>query len=157
MKERIAILKSEIENDYHRIRRVFDRFENSYNEFSGSDEYSKLVEAAFYVSRLHTGFENIFKNIAKAFENNIEQDYWHKSLLERMLLNIQDIRPAVISEESYKCLNELRAFRHFFRHAYDTDIEKDKFGIVADRVYKLRDSFKNDLEKFLHFLDSLIV
>ena len=156
MKEKIAILKSEIENDYQRIRRIFDKFENSYNEFLRSDEYSRLVEAAFYVSQLHTGFENIFKNIAKAFENNIEQDYRHKSLLERMLLNIQDIRPAVISEESYHCLNELRAFRHFFRHAYDTDIEKDKFKIVADRVFKIKDLFKNDMDNFLQFLNSLL-
>ncbi len=156
MKEKIAILKSEIENDYQRIRRLFDKFENSYNEFSGSGEYSKLVESAFYVSQLHTGFENIFKNVARTFENNIGQDYWHKSLLERMILNIQDIRPAVISEESYTCLNELRAFRHFFRHAYNTDIDKEKFKIVADRVFKIRGLIRKDLDKFLHFLDRLI-
>lgn len=155
MKERIAILKSEIENDYQRLNRLLGKFEKSYNEFLGSGEYSKIVESAFYVNQLHTGFESIFKNTAKTFENNIEQDYWHKSLLERMTLSIQDIRPALISEESFNCLNELRAFRHFFRHAYDTDINSEKFKIVADRVYKLRDLFQKDLKKFLHFVDSL--
>jgi hypothetical protein len=156
MKERIAILKSEIEHDIQRLNRLFKKFEKSYNDFSATSEYSKLVESAFYVNQLYTGFESIFKNVAKTFENNIEDDYWHKSLLERMTLSIEDIRPALISEELFNCLNELRAFRHFFRHAYDTDIERDKFKIVADRVYKIRNSFQKGLKKFLLFLDSLI-
>ena len=96
MRERIAILKSEITNDQKKMSRLFSKFEDSYNEFLRSNEYSRLVESAFHVSQLYSGMENIFKNIAKTFENNIEQDYWHKSLLERMCLDIQDIRPALI-------------------------------------------------------------
>ena len=156
MRERIAILKSEITNDQKKMSRLFSKFEDSYNEFLRSNEYSRLVESAFHVSQLYSGMENIFKNIAKTFENNIEQDYWHKSLLERMCLDIQDIRPALISEGSFKYLNELRAFRHFFRHAYDIDVDKEKFKIVADGVIALKASFEKDIKKFLSFLDMLL-
>jgi hypothetical protein len=156
MRERIAILKSEITNDQKKMSRLFSRFEESYNEFLRSNEYSRLVESAFHVSQLYSGMENIFKNIAKTFENNIEQDYWHKSLLERMCLDIQDIRPALVSEGSFKYLNELRAFRHFFRHAYDIDIDKERFKIVADGVIALKASFEKDIKKFLSFLDMLL-
>lgn len=155
MKERIAILKSEIQHDHKKINRLFSRFEKSYNEFLDSEEYSKLVESAFYVSQLYSGFENTFKNVANTFENTIEQDYWHKSLLERMSLTIEDIRPQLISEESFQCLNEMRTFRHFFRHAYDIDISKEKFKIVANRVLTLMDNIEKDLTDFLNFLDLL--
>ena len=122
-----------------------------------SDEYAELVEASFYANQLFSGFERMFKNIAKTFENNVATDGWHKALLQRMALEIQDIRPAVISEESLQSLNELRAFRHFFRHAYDMDIDKEKFKIVAHKVKLLSCSFKKDLNNFLTFLDDLLI
>ncbi len=156
MKEKIAILKSEIDRDEKRLTTLFQRFDKSYGEFLASDEYSKLVESAYYVSQLYSGFENIFKNIASAFENNIEQDAWHKSLLERISLDIEGIRPALLSEESFQCLNELRAFRHFFRHAYGTDIEKEKFKIVADKVAIINDLFKKEIAQFISFLNKLL-
>lgn len=156
MKEKIIILKSEIRNDYKKLSNIFDKFETAYKRYLDSEEYSKLVESAFYVSQLFSGFENVFKNVAKTFENNVEQDYWHKSLLGRMCLDIQDIRPALISEESFKCLDELRAFRHYFRHAYDIELNKDKFKIVAEKVFSVRDIVFKDINSFLDFLDSLV-
>jgi len=157
MKERIAILKSEIDRDYKRLTVLFHRFDKSYSEFLSSDEYSKLVESAYYVSQIYSGFESIFKNIARTFENNIEQDTWHKSLLERISLDIEGIRPALLSEESFQCLNELRAFRHFFRHAYGIDIHKEKFKIVADKVAVIQDISKGEVAKFIDFLNQLLV
>lgn len=155
MKEKIVILKSEIESDRRKLERLFVKFERSYNGFLKTKEYSKLVESAFYVSQIYTGFENMFKNIAKTFENNIEEDKWHKSLLERMALEIEDIRPALLSDESFDCLNELMAFRHFFRHAYEMEIDKEKFKIVASKVSVVKDLFKREIEKFLGFLRKL--
>ena len=156
MKEKIAILKSEVAANYKRIKRLFDKFDKAYKGYLTSKEYSKLVESAFYVSQTYSGFENIFQSIARTFENSVEQDFWHKSILERMSLDIEDIRPALISEGSFKCLNELRAFRHFFRHAYDSDIDRDKFKIIAKNVVNLRNLFEKDLKHFLKFLDSLL-
>jgi hypothetical protein len=155
MIEKIAILKSEIESDRKMIQGIFSRFDNAYKEFSDSKEYAKLVESAFYLSQLYSGFESIFKNVARTFENDIEQDYWHKSLLERMKLEIEDLRQRLISDESYRCLDELRVFRHFFRHAYGMDLDKEKFEIVAKKALKLMGLYNNDLENFLDFLDAI--
>lgn len=156
MREKIAILKSEMERDYRRLNILFGKFEKSYSEFLSSEEYSKLVESAFYVNQIYSAFENSFKNIVRTFENNIEQDYWHKSFLERISLDIQGIRPALISEENFRCLNELRAFRHFFHHAYGIDIDKEKFKIVADKVYHIKDLFSEEAKQFFVFLDKLM-
>lgn len=107
------------------------------------------------MSQFYSGFENICKNVAKTFENNIEDDFWHKSLLDRMILNIEDIRSALLSEDSYNCLNEIRAFRHFFRHVYDMDLNEDKFKIVARKLFALKEPLHRDINNFLDFLESL--
>lgn len=156
MKEQIAILKSEIERDTARLNKLFRRFSASHKEFEKTKEYSKLIESAFYVNQIYTGFERIFKGIAKTFENTIENDYWHKSLLERMNLEIKGIRPALLSDQSFQYLNELRAFRHFFRHAYDVDIDGEKFKIVAEKAFKLKERYRREINKFLKFLDELL-
>lgn len=156
MREKILILKSEILKDQGKLSSLFNKFEKAYNGFLERGEYSKLIESSFYVNQIYSSFERIFKNIAKSFENNIEQDLWHKSLLERMALDIEGIRPRVVSEETIKYLDELRAFRHFFRHAYDIDIDKDKFKIIAHKTNLLRSSFKMDFKKFLKFMGELI-
>jgi len=53
-------------------------------------------------------------------------------------------------------LNELRAFRHFFRHTYDFDLEDEKFAIVASKTRQLKKTYKNDSDKFLRFIDDLL-
>lgn len=156
MKERIAVLISEIERDLQRLNKLFKKFSISYEEYQKNSEYSKLIESAFYITQIYTGFEKIFKNIAKTFENTIDEDYWHKSLLERMTLEIKGTRPALLSQNSFELLDELRAFRHFFRHAYDVNIDRNKFKIVAEKALKLRKSYKREINKFLNFLDKLL-
>lgn len=116
MKSKYAILKSEILRDAEKLELLFEKFISSYDRYRQQKEYAFLVEAAFYVNQLYTGFERIFRNIAVSFENSIDEKSWHKSLLDRMVISIDNIRPAVISETNYKRLDELRAFRHFFRH-----------------------------------------
>jgi len=156
MNNKLLILKSEILVDQEKLERLFEKFETSYDRYSHRKEYSLLVESAFYVNRLYTGFERIFQNIAAAFENTVEKSSWHKALLDRMVIAIENIRPAVISENNYGPLNELRAFRHFFRHTYDFDLEDDKFAIVASKTRRLKKTYKNDIEKFLRFIDDLL-
>ena len=53
-------------------------------------------------------------------------------------------------------LDDLRSFRHFFRHAYDTDIDPKKFGIVDDTTLKLKDQYKIEIHKFIDFINHLI-
>ncbi|MGR3302150.1 MAG: ribonuclease toxin HepT-like protein [Candidatus Scalindua sp.] len=156
MRQKILILKSEILKDNKRLNNLFSKFDEAYNSFLKTKEYSKLVESAFYVNQIFSGFERIFKNIAKSFENEIAQDLWHKALIERMALNIEGIRPNVISEETLKYLDELRVFRHFFRHAYDVDIDKEKFKIIASRTNLLKSSFEKDTKIFFKFLSDLL-
>lgn len=60
MREKILILKSEILKDNKRLNNLFSKFDETYNSFLKTEEYSKLVESAFYVNQIFSGFERIF-------------------------------------------------------------------------------------------------
>lgn len=156
MKEKMLLLKSEILNDLDKIAHIFNRFGKAYDHYLSSKEYSSLVEAAFYINQIYSGFERIFKNISNVFENKINELSWHQSLIDRMTLPLEGIRPAVISNETRSMLDDLRGFRHFFRHAYNTDIDPKKFSIVADSTLKLKEQYKIEIQKFIDFINRLI-
>ena len=65
--------------------------------------------------------------VAGFWENSLIVDgEFHAQLLKRMLLNIKDVRPALLSETAYKILNELRGFRHVFRHTYSYGLDEER-------------------------------
>ncbi|MGB9887889.1 MAG: hypothetical protein ACPLRW_12990, partial [Moorellales bacterium] len=45
---------------------------------------------------------------------------WHKQLLNRMTLEVPEVRPPVISKDLARTLDEYLRFRHVFRNVYGT-------------------------------------
>ena len=70
-----------------------------------------------------------------------------------MSLNIEGIRPALISEESFKLLDELRAFRHFFRHAYSYELSYEKTSTPLSAAQKLRERYVTEIGNFLKMIE----
>lgn len=155
MKERILLLLSEIESTNRRQARLYEKLDQSWQRYQATNDYSYLVETAFYLNQLYTGYEKIFHEVAEVFENTVDSLRWHKSLLERMRLAIEGLRPASISDETFRCLNELRAFRHFFRDAYETDLEPEKIELVVRKALRLKDLWASDCLSFTAFLREL--
>ncbi|HHW43040.1 hypothetical protein GFC01_03685 [Desulfofundulus thermobenzoicus] len=155
MKERILLLLSEMEDINRRQARIYDKLDRSWKHYHANADYSYLVETAFYLNQLYSGYEKIFYQVAEVFENTVDTLHWHKSLLDRMRLSIEGLRPALLSEEAYHCLNELRAFRHFFRHAYDTDLEAEKVALVLKKAWQLKDLWAGNYHSFTAFLREL--
>src|SRR5437660_2753815 len=72
--------------------------------------FEKTFMFSMLLQQLYTALEDLFKQIAKAFENHIEQlESFHKELLVRMNTEIPKIRPAVISTKSLLLLDKIRA------------------------------------------------
>jgi hypothetical protein len=99
--------------------------------------------------RLYNVFEQMSLRVAKAFENNIDDEQgWHTSLLSRLAIRIGGVRPALIPSELKLPLQELKAFRHVFVHAYDLQIDPAKLELllkyarsVADHLPALAENF----------------
>lgn len=95
--------------------------------------------------------ENYFLRIAKFFENSIDQDSRHRNLIDRMALDIPDIRPALLEPENIPPLHELRSFRHVFRNIYQGRLNEEKLMAVnrglPDIIAHFSDSHTRFLEK----------
>ena len=104
---------------------------------------------AHHLVRFFNVIEQMPLRVAKAFENNIDDERgWHAELIRRMTLEIPGIRPALWPESLAHPLRELRAFRHVFTHAYDLVLDPDKLrlllkysGNVAPEISQLTQRF----------------
>ncbi len=90
-----------------------------------------------------------FRNLYCAFE---ERAKYHREILWRMKIPIEGMRPALVSEESYRRLDALRAFRHFFRHAYSYELDPKKVSLVVEDALALETCYRDELD---HFLDQI--
>ena len=73
-----------------------------------------------------------------------------KKSSKRMALNIEGIRPALVSKDIFKLLDELRAFRHPFGHAYSYDLDSERVIKLAEKSLILKDLFLRDLANFVN-------
>lgn len=148
----LAVLTSDIESQMDLIDDVFSRLEDRAAGLDSNDE-KQLESVAYQLHNLYNAVEDLFKLVAGHFENRItDASQWHVELLRRMKQDIAGVRPALLSDASYRILNSLRSFRHFFRHAYAAPIEYEQLRINLDKAHQLRPHLEQDVA---HFLDQL--
>jgi len=145
-KERLSLLEAAVAAQTKEIERIFAKIE----ERRHGEGEANLESLAYQLHNLCCAFEDLFKIIADFFENRIEDRVrYHRELLWRMKLSIEGVRPALLSEESYKLLDSLRAFRHFFRHAYSYELDPKKVALVVEDALKLRGLYQPEIDRFL--------
>jgi hypothetical protein len=105
---------------------------------------------------VYNALEAYFLRVAKFFENNVDQQAWHRDLLDRMILEIPDIRPALLTDpDVVENIDELRRFRHLFRNLYKTRLKAPKLRIVYEAAKHIADDFLPMHRAFLSWLKSL--
>jgi hypothetical protein len=119
-------------------------------------DYDKRFLFAIRVQQFYTALEDLFKQIAKSFENHIENmSSFHKELLSRMNTEVPKIRPAVLSHQSLLLLDRVRAFRHFIRHAYDCELDPKELHAIQERLKKEFSHVEASLTQFRSFIQKL--
>lgn len=119
-----------------------------------NDEYA-YAALGYTLHNLYNAFEGYFFRIAKFFENNVEELTWHKALLERMTLNIDGVRPALMDLELSLRIEELLKFRHVFRNIYKSPLVPAKVEFANQAARGIAAAFKPRHEAFISFLRSL--
>ena len=115
------------------------------------------IATAYYLHNLYCAFESIFQRIATVFGNHLtDRAGWHAELLHRMTLDIEGIRPHVLSAQAHNSLDELRRFRHVFRSAYRLRLDADRLALVYRKAQDLQKVYEADLRRFIAFLDKLV-
>lgn len=150
MDKELTIIRSEIKYQVGIIETIFDKIAARKQH---KDEIRGLESLAYQLHNLYSAFEDLFLIVAKYFENTIEdQSRYHIELLRRMVIDIEGVRPPLLKQQTMSWLDELRAFRHVFRHAYSYELDKSKLQLVLEVAEKIEKCYKNDVDKFLEKL-----
>lgn len=145
----IAVLKSEVGAQIDEIERIYDRVEERARGKSRAD----LEGLGYWLHNLYCAFEDAFKLVANAFENNVEaRGGYHVELLKRMAIPIDGVRPAFVSGKCFRLLDNLRAFRHLLRHAYMYDLDERKVRLVLEDALALKALYRRDIRAFFNKL-----
>jgi hypothetical protein len=148
----LKVLAAEIKAQLERIEQVYYELEDRATQMQ-PDRLGQVESTAYQLHNLYSATEDLFKLIASAFENSVSDlSRWHSELLRRMTLDIQGVRPHLLSVDSADLLNELRAFRHVFRHAYTIQLDFTRVVENLERARKLRPLLTRDVATFLHAL-----
>lgn len=145
MNERLALLAAYLDADLDVADRLAARL-------AEQRDLPADVEASWKGYTLHNlygALEQLFERIARTFENQVEDPArYHAELLRRMTLAIPQVRPAVLSRPSYEALNELRAFRHVFRHAYDYELNAERVERMVERARAAWPGIHDEVRRF---------
>jgi hypothetical protein len=153
MREKILALKADIGADLQAIEQIYTMLARQ-GDVSANGEQAIIV--GYYLHNLYNAFESIFQRVAETFENDIaDRSQWHALLLKRMTLDIEGIRPRLLSDEAYQCLDELRRFRHVFRSMYTASLDVERLRLVWNRARQLEALYHADIDRFLTYLDKL--
>ncbi len=153
MDEKAILLMRTIRRGMEDIAAIYGQLES--HPLEADTDQDTLIVVAYHLHNLYNAFENIFSNIAAVFENSVDDAKWHAQLLERMQLDVMPLRPAVIDRAAYEALEELRRFRHLFRHAYTVRLSPLRLQLVVREALALRALYAAQLEQFIGFLQSL--
>ena len=110
---------------------------------------SGLDSAAHHVSRAYNVLEQMARRVAKVFENDVDERGWHAELIRRLSIRIEGVRPPLFADEVRQPLQELRAFRHVFVHAYDLTIDPDKLGLILKYAHVVRERIPGLVSAFV--------
>ena len=155
MSERYLVVAGRIRQELTDLERVVDRAERAVAAARQRPEDQDLYldSAALNLHDFYGGLERIFHHIAAAIDESVPagQD-WHRDLLQQMGTALSPIRPAVLSQEAIRRLDEYLSFRHVVRNIYAFEFDLER---IERLVRRLRPSFEQVRAELLAFADFL--
>ncbi len=150
-KKELSLLTAEINYQIIEIDKIIDKIDERKNDFIHDD---RLIESlAYQFHNLYCAFEDLFKIVAKFFENTIEdKSRYHIELLKRRTMDIEGVRPPLINNDFALMLDDFRAFRHFFRHAYSYEIDSKKISLLLEKFEYIKKEYKKNISDFINLL-----
>ena len=111
--------------------------------------FRDLAAIAYILHNIYGAVENIFEQVSRTFENHVtDPAQWHRELLTKMFLEIPKVRPAVLPSDLRNFLNDLRGFRHVFRHAYEFELDAEKLKLLVRDWNEARTSLVSAVSRF---------
>ena len=118
-----------------------------------SAQSPSLSVAALALHHYYTAIESFLERVARTFEGRLPSDAdWHRTLLHGATLELENVRPALLSAGAERCLLELLRFRHFLRHAYSAELDAERLKELTSEAVSCADKVSADLAAFREHL-----
>jgi hypothetical protein len=155
--KKLAIFLGEFDYQVKEINRIYEIIQTRTPSNPKNPIPEAVVESiGYWIHNLYCAYEDLFKIICSFWENNISSSSGYSTaLLRRMVFAIEGIRPALLSEDSLRLLDELRGFRHMFRHAYSHGLDEERILILLKRIKSSNPTIKKDLANFRQAVASI--
>jgi len=152
-KEEIPVLVAEIKDELSKLDTLSQKLSSQVNR-TNKEEIAE--SAALRLHNFYTGCERIFKLIVSEVNGGVPHELdWHKRMLTQVSLEIEDIRPAVISLKTRKDLEELLRFRHIVRNIYGFELKPERIETLIALTISLFPRFTKEIENFMAFLSGI--
>jgi hypothetical protein len=146
-----SALAAVIERDIEAIERLAEAL----IELPDNAGYERCAGVAYALHNLYCALENSFEQLSRTFENHVvDREQWHRELMLKMFLAIPDVRPAALPDPLRPLLNELRSFRHLFRHSYDFQLDPRRLNTLTRAWHAGQPAVVAALRGFIHWLRS---
>ena len=143
--------ESKITRGISSLKKIY-HFYNNYVK-TEYDSKARRIDQAIVISDLICSYynclETIFLQVSHFFENSLNNEKWHHDLLHKMRLQINGIRNAIISNETYYLLIELLSFRDFMRYEFELEYDWDNLDFIQKKFQQVNEMAKKDLSEFL--------
>lgn len=158
MRADIELLKADIVSEMGKLGKLYQEFAPMAEKLALSeDDVGKhdMIVLGYLMHNFYNGCENMFRSIARFFENEMDADSWHKDLLRRMTFEIEGFRPRVISDQLYLLLDDFRGFRHKFRYTYSFELDWEREKVVARKFKKAWALLQDEMGVFMGKLEKI--
>lgn len=123
----------------------------------GATDRLDWAALGYTVHNVYGVIESYCLRVAKFFENGLDGEAWHRELLRRMTLEIPTLRPALLNEETYLLVDELRSFRHLFRNLYARPLDPDRTRLVQAKVGPAASAFTTAHTEFVARMEEIAI
>ena len=101
------------------------------------------------IEKVYTGMESALARIVQFADGELPKgEDWHRRLIRTAALPIPEGRPEIITKETAKSFDELRAFRHEIHHVYEEEILPEH---VLNLATTTKFAYSNFVENLLVF------
>lgn len=153
---KLLALAAKITADLADLERLVDRAELIFKKATQTNDDAYLDGLALNLHGFYAGLEHIFEAIARTVDGSLPNDpQWHQALLRQMTVEIPTVRPPVLTQETYRCLEEYRSFRHVVRNVYTFNLRGSRVKELASDLRPCLTSVARDLMQFVQFVQRL--
>lgn len=142
---------SEIKKELENITKLREELENVLKE---EGRFNNRRTLGSILHDFYNCCERVFRRIATDINGSfVQTESWHKKLLYRMIINIESVRPKVISEDLAAELDDYLSFRHIFRNIYGFELKGDRLDRLVDKFKPVSQKFENEILDFLEKME----